>query len=469
MLLVLFCLVLPQPSFAKDTKTVGKFAAVSGTVEMKKGGGKKNFKAFKNMAFTQGDTITTSAKSKATLHVGSDKEVTIAANTKLVVKQLVKSIKADSGKTQLSLVGGKVKVKVNKKLQGDSKLQVQTPNAIMGVMGTEFDVAYDGQNTYLGVTSGIVRVTLPSDPSGADGEESYDVYPNQFLHVADDGQVTLRPLDPAAQQLLGDEPDASQQPTDTLQQAANLQDEIRYGPPQNEDFDDDRDSSGGGSSSNPNTGGDTSGSDPNTGGDTSGSDPNTGGDTSGGDPNDPNTPTPETDYDRGYREGQELGLSTALLDAYQMGVDNGVFDSPNSTEYSERLEQGINEGANRAYDEDALGNYQADYDEGYATGYETALEDNSASGRPTQSEYERGFSEGYEAAYNEALSSAEATAKTAEGYNLGIVAEPLDGYNRGLEQGYEETRSNLVRERFEQGYNDGYDQGVADAANPTGP
>ncbi|WP_313892443.1 FecR domain-containing protein [Psychrobacillus sp.] len=186
--LVILCLIFPQSSFAKDTKKVGNVLSVSGTVEVKKGGGNKLFKAFKNMAFTQGDTIITGKKSEAVLSLDEDKEVTIASNTKLVISELVKSVKAKSGKTNLTLVGGKVKVKVSKKLEGESRFNIQTPNAIMGVMGTEFYVYYDEHGTWVGVLEGVVMVNI--------GESKpVRVEANKSLLIHDDGSFEIVELD----------------------------------------------------------------------------------------------------------------------------------------------------------------------------------------------------------------------------------------------------------------------------------
>lgn len=187
--LIITCLIFPTSTYAKDTVKVGKVVQTTGDVKVKKGSGKKQFKAFKNMAFTQGDTIFTGTKSSAVLHVDTDKQVDISANTELVIKELVKSFKARSGKTNLTLSKGKVKVKISKKLNGKSKLDVQTPNAIMGVMGTEFYVYYDENGeTWVGVLEGVVTVTL----EGSD--EPIRLTKNQAIFVRKDGSTEIREL-----------------------------------------------------------------------------------------------------------------------------------------------------------------------------------------------------------------------------------------------------------------------------------
>ena len=188
---LILCLIVPQAIFAKDYAKVGKVLELSGTVQMKKGGGEKQFSVFKNMSFTQGDTFTTGRKSSLKLQVDDNKEVTVAADTKLVISELLSSIKSESGKTTLSLVGGKVKVKITKKLDGDSRFNVKTPTAIMGVMGTEFYVYYDGLGTWVGVLEGQVRIDLSNQEDG----EPIFVNPDESFHMDDSGAWLVEKLD----------------------------------------------------------------------------------------------------------------------------------------------------------------------------------------------------------------------------------------------------------------------------------
>ncbi|OMD92245.1 hypothetical protein BSK49_02840 [Paenibacillus odorifer] len=160
---------------AKDSVKVGKITAVSGKSEVKKSGGTKKFNAFKGMAITQGDTIITGSDGQISLDLDANKEVTIGANTTLTISQLVESAKALGGKTSLKLQNGQVLIKVKKKLEGDSRFEIETPTAIMGVMGTEFFVSVNSQGNvvlnggagingdYLGVLEGTVHVVSPVD------------------------------------------------------------------------------------------------------------------------------------------------------------------------------------------------------------------------------------------------------------------------------------------------------------------
>ncbi|MFT9847144.1 FecR family protein [Aneurinibacillus sp. REN35] len=180
-LLLIMAVIIPGFAQAKDTQKVGKITAVSGSVEVKKSGGKKPIKAFRNMAIAQGDMIITGPKSKVNMELDSSKEVIIGPNTKLIISQLVQSARAMGGKTSMSLLGGSVMVKVKKKLTGDSRFEIKTPTAIMGVMGTEFVVKYEQNTSFVGVIEGTVAVRKPNGTPGP------SVHANEQAHLTPSG------------------------------------------------------------------------------------------------------------------------------------------------------------------------------------------------------------------------------------------------------------------------------------------
>ncbi|WP_341280633.1 FecR domain-containing protein [Paenibacillus sp. FSL H8-0537] len=203
---------LPAAAWAKDTDKVGKLTAVSGKAEVKKGGGTKSFNAFKGMAITQGDTIKTGSNGKVSMDLDSDKEVTIGANTTLLISELVKSASALGGKTKLTLQNGSVIIQVKKKLTGDSRFEIETPTATMGVMGTKFAVSYEQDNSYVGVLEGVVNVT------GEDGERIAALLANEQIELNQAGEGAKGPL------VLGDLPlVALEKLLEELEQAADTE------------------------------------------------------------------------------------------------------------------------------------------------------------------------------------------------------------------------------------------------------
>lgn len=194
--LLVMTLVLPTTAIAKDTDKAGKITAVSSKAEVKKGGGSKKFNAFKGMAITKGDTILTGKDGKVTMELDSDKEVTIGTNTILTVSELVKSAKALGGKTSLSLLKGKVVIKIKKKLDGDSRFEIETPTAIMGVMGTEFVVEYEEEESYVAVFEGAVSTNH--------GQATRTIVnPDEQLQLDKSGQGQKETLNPNDLPLIG--------------------------------------------------------------------------------------------------------------------------------------------------------------------------------------------------------------------------------------------------------------------------
>lgn len=175
--LLVMALAFPTAAMAKDTAKAGKITSVTGKAEVKKSGGSKRFNAFKGVAITQGDTVITGKNGKIVMDLSSDKEVTIGSDTTLVISELVQSAKAMNGKTSLSLLKGKVLVKIKKKLEGDSRFEIETPTAIMGVMGTEFTVRYENDESYVGVFEGRVSTSY--------GERTDEVDPNEQLLIGE--------------------------------------------------------------------------------------------------------------------------------------------------------------------------------------------------------------------------------------------------------------------------------------------
>jgi hypothetical protein len=64
-----------------------------------------------------------------------------------------------SQQTSLELSAGRLRSKVVKITQPNGKFEVHTPNAVIGVIGTDFYVQYDSNKTTVICYSGVVSVT----------------------------------------------------------------------------------------------------------------------------------------------------------------------------------------------------------------------------------------------------------------------------------------------------------------------
>lgn len=103
----------------------------------------------------QGDQVRTGRDSGVRLLLGGSAVVDLGANTSMVVTRAGNS----SSETRLKLFTGRLWARVSS-LFGSTKFEVDSPNAVAGVRGTEFimDVAEDG-GTQVTVLQGSVAVT----------------------------------------------------------------------------------------------------------------------------------------------------------------------------------------------------------------------------------------------------------------------------------------------------------------------
>lgn len=119
--------------------------------------GKKKKTVFKSMRISQGDRLVTGGKSWVTLNIGSDKEVMVSENSSLSFAEVSDS--NEDSITLLAVEGGKVWNNVKEKLNGNSKYEIITPTATMGVKGTKFYVNVSEDSSLLAVLDGTVAAS----------------------------------------------------------------------------------------------------------------------------------------------------------------------------------------------------------------------------------------------------------------------------------------------------------------------
>lgn len=167
-LLLTVMILFSQVARADSNMRAARIKNVSGTAKIKKAGGEKAYPALEGMGLVQGDSIITGSSGQVILEMDGDKEVRIGSNTQMILSELVKSASAMGSKTSLGLLSGKVLITINKKLSQDSKFEIKTPTAIMGVRGTAFYVGfYDGQ-TVVDVVDGTVNAENTQNGSTVD-------------------------------------------------------------------------------------------------------------------------------------------------------------------------------------------------------------------------------------------------------------------------------------------------------------
>lgn len=87
-LVLLTGILNPGIAYAKTSFREASIDDLEGTVKVIIAGGQKEYKAYKGMGLTQGDTVITAEKSSVTLYIDEDKEVKLGENTRLTLSEL---------------------------------------------------------------------------------------------------------------------------------------------------------------------------------------------------------------------------------------------------------------------------------------------------------------------------------------------------------------------------------------------
>ncbi|MFC5700407.1 cadherin-like beta sandwich domain-containing protein [Cohnella faecalis] len=187
--------------FADDTFAATSRVAIikelKGTVQVKKSGGSKQFKAFAKMSLNEGDILSTGSGGSAVLQFANgtseDDKMTVSANTTLTFSKLSDR---KGTRTKVSMLSGSAWVDVKSISSKNDEFTLETPTAIMGVRGTHLYTYVDPVtgNSRLAVGAGVVRVSTPDNSS-----EYRDIVPTQdVLATQDDdgnGKITIAPID----------------------------------------------------------------------------------------------------------------------------------------------------------------------------------------------------------------------------------------------------------------------------------
>lgn len=185
LLMALIFSFLGAVTVSSQTMRVAKVSDYHGDVNVLRG--TQVIAAFTGMSLVEGDLIRTGKGSSAFLLLDDGSTLRIYEESLFQVSELKKS-------SVFQLWTGKVWVKVKKLLEIDSVFQVKTPNAVIGVRGTEFFVSYSAfEGTRSGVIEGKVAVMTAAMEISPDGEpvQTYResiLNPFEKVHVPVNGQ-----------------------------------------------------------------------------------------------------------------------------------------------------------------------------------------------------------------------------------------------------------------------------------------
>jgi len=151
---------------------------MDGQVTLERGSAEKDI--VEGMNLKSKDMITTGEDGLLELLVDTDKHILAKQNTCF---EIVSSGNEKKGKLKIKLEYGSSLVEIENKLNENSSVEVETPNASLSVRGTTFEVSYseEEENTIVEVTDGVVEVKV--------GDEKQKVKAGQIVNVSEEGIV----------------------------------------------------------------------------------------------------------------------------------------------------------------------------------------------------------------------------------------------------------------------------------------
>jgi ferric-dicitrate binding protein FerR (iron transport regulator) len=166
---------LNLPAFAQGVVKVGQIASVEGDASLVRNG--HRYKAAPSMALETNDKLATGRNGHLTVTFGDNSSLTLDESASVVINQDVAGGKL-SAIERVGLLNGRLHSIFNAAIRTGASFEVRTPNALVGVRGTEFETAYIAgtpcpgfpkclRYTDVGVYKGRVEVSNPLNPKAA--------------------------------------------------------------------------------------------------------------------------------------------------------------------------------------------------------------------------------------------------------------------------------------------------------------
>jgi hypothetical protein len=142
------------------------------------------------------DLLQTNAKGRLRANLTDGSILSLGSNSQLKVLQH----DAKSQQTAIDLDYGKLRNQVVKITQPGGKYEVRTPNTVIGVIGTDFYVAYSNNQTVVICYDGVISVTPLNGAAGTSQQNSnsVSVTAGQMVVVAGTPAVVSPPATAAA-------------------------------------------------------------------------------------------------------------------------------------------------------------------------------------------------------------------------------------------------------------------------------
>jgi hypothetical protein len=168
-LCLIYAFIAERRALAQES--VGSVTELEGTARLFRA--KQEFNVAIKMAVIARDKLQTLAKSYLTVTLHGGSQLRLAELSTMVIDDAAADARSN---TTISLMLGHLRAVVHTAVGGPPHFELHTPNAIVGVRGTEFQTAYiDGKPcpgfptclhyTEVGVYKGVVEVRNPTNPT----------------------------------------------------------------------------------------------------------------------------------------------------------------------------------------------------------------------------------------------------------------------------------------------------------------
>jgi hypothetical protein len=195
LLALMLVLCVPHVTFAIEDDFQATLTDFEGEVLFQKAGDKTWLPVEANMPLESGDRIRTGFNSSAEILIDDGSILKLEDNAKMELTGLYVDSATKKVKTRLYLAIGRLFSNIAQMMNRESRFDVQTPTAIVGIRGTEFVIELaDAEETDVGVFEGSVYVNSVDDQGSIIKEDE--------VLVTDGNQTTVqrrkRPLPPFA-------------------------------------------------------------------------------------------------------------------------------------------------------------------------------------------------------------------------------------------------------------------------------
>jgi hypothetical protein len=185
LLALLSFLCLPQDAFTAGDDLQATLTDFEGDVSYQRAHDKEWFSVETGMPLESGDMIRTGADGSAEILIDDGSLLSLEGNAKIELSGLYVDSTSKKIKTKIYLAIGRLFSNITSMMHKESRFDIQTPTAIVGIRGTDFVVELaDAEETDVGVFAGSVYVNSVDD--------SGNIIKEDEVIVTDGMQTTVR-------------------------------------------------------------------------------------------------------------------------------------------------------------------------------------------------------------------------------------------------------------------------------------